>query len=312
MTMITFLLIFNFLQVEACLRTSEKKLPSLQTCTRESNFGKNRGNDAKIVGGVTAEKNQWPFIARLTIGFDDGQESLCGGTIIDNNWVLTAAHCCDGASWINATFSDLRVTRAESKEFTFRASKIKKHPQYRASTFRNDVCLLQFADDIIASDPDGDVQMACLTDTLPKQGSGCWIAGWGMTSFDGATSNRLRQATVKIMDKNYCLLNSEYPASMIKREMICAGNLDNDGDGLTDGGVDSCQGDSGGPLICGIDGKAALVGVVSWGNGCASEGYPGVYSSAAYSSTYNWIRRTVNPKTTNAVFRALDWIFNLF
>ena len=89
MIMIKFLLIFNFLQVEACLRTSEKKLPSLQTCTRESNFGKKLGNDAKIVGGVTAEKNQWPFIARLTIGFDDGQESFCGGTIIDNNWVLT-------------------------------------------------------------------------------------------------------------------------------------------------------------------------------------------------------------------------------
>jgi hypothetical protein len=89
MTMIKFLLIFNFLQVEACLRTSEKKLPSLQPCTRESNYGKKLGSDAKIVGGVTAEKNQWSFIARLTIGFDDGQESLCGGTIIDNNWVLT-------------------------------------------------------------------------------------------------------------------------------------------------------------------------------------------------------------------------------
>jgi len=89
MTMVKFLLIFNFLQVEACLRTSEKKLPNLQTCTRESNFGKKAENDAKIVGGITAENNQWPFITRLTIGFDDGQEALCGGTIIDNNWVLT-------------------------------------------------------------------------------------------------------------------------------------------------------------------------------------------------------------------------------
>ena len=88
--MVKFLLIFNFLQVgvEACLATSEKKLPSLQTCTHESNFGKKNENDAKIVGGVTAQKNQWPFIARLTIGFDDGQDALCGGTVIDNNWVL--------------------------------------------------------------------------------------------------------------------------------------------------------------------------------------------------------------------------------
>ena len=87
--MVKFVLIFQLLQVEACLRASDKNLPSLQKCTHESNFGSKNGDEAKIVGGKTAEKNQWPFIARLTIGFDDGQESLCGGTIIDNNWVLT-------------------------------------------------------------------------------------------------------------------------------------------------------------------------------------------------------------------------------
>ena len=87
--MINFL-IFQFLQfqVEACLKQSESNLPSLETCTHESNFGKQEGDGSKIVGGVTAKKNQWPFIARLTIGFDGG-EALCGGTVIDNNWILT-------------------------------------------------------------------------------------------------------------------------------------------------------------------------------------------------------------------------------
>ena len=110
----------------------------------------------------------------------------------------------------------------------------------------------------------------------------------------------LRQASVTLLERSYCLANSGYLSSELGPEMICAGKLDNDGDGETDGGVDSCQGDSGGPLICDIEGKAALVGVVSWGNGCAFEGYPGICSSPAYPSSYKWIRETVEPalKTT--------------
>lgn len=96
--------------------------------------------------------------------------------------------------------------------------------------------------------------------------------------------------------------------------MICAGKLDNNVDGLTDGGVDSCQGDSGGPLICGIDGKAALVGVVSWGYGCAFEGFPGIYSSTAHSSTKNWIRKTIDPASLsgNIFQQIIGWFSQLF
>ena len=138
--------------------------------------------------------------------------------------------------------------------------------------------------------------MACLTDTIPETGTKCWVAGWGLTSTFGSVSNSLKSAQVDIMNLDYCT------SSWFGPEMICAGRLDYDGDGEADGGVDSCNGDSGGPLICNVDGQAALVGVVSWGSpeGCAVEGAPGVYSSAAYSRSYNWVRETVNPdlKTT--------------
>ena len=79
--MITFFALFLGLTVQA-------SFPTFQTCNHEANFGRAEVNGTKIVGGVSANENQWPFIARLTVKFSAG-EGLCGGTIIDNNWVLT-------------------------------------------------------------------------------------------------------------------------------------------------------------------------------------------------------------------------------
>ena len=79
--MITIFALFIGLTVQA-------SFPTFQTCNHEANFGKTEVNGTKIVGGVSANENQWPFIARLTVKFSAG-EGLCGGTIIDNNWVLT-------------------------------------------------------------------------------------------------------------------------------------------------------------------------------------------------------------------------------
>ena len=79
--MITFFALFLGLTVQA-------SFPTFQTCNHEANFGKTKVNGTKIVGGMSANENQWPFIARLTVKFSAG-EGLCGGTIIDNNWVLT-------------------------------------------------------------------------------------------------------------------------------------------------------------------------------------------------------------------------------
>ena len=166
-----------------------------------------------------------------------------------------------------------------------------------------------------ASDPDRNVRMACLTSRLPKQGSSCWVAGWGRTvGLESETkAYQLKQTSVKIMDREYCLANSGYPSSILKPEMICAGNLDNDNDGLTDEGPAPCLGDSGGPLICGENGRASLVGVVSFVSslGCAKEGFPAGYSSAAYKGTYNWIRRTVNPTLSNLPLRFWDLLHAL-
>ena len=86
MAMIKRLLYLFVLQVRACFPKSSN-LPSLKTCTHESNYGFENSTSSRIVGGVNAEKNEWPFIVRLEVEIRD-YYSLCGGTVIDNYWIL--------------------------------------------------------------------------------------------------------------------------------------------------------------------------------------------------------------------------------
>jgi secreted trypsin-like serine protease len=114
------------------------------------------------------------------------------------------------------------------------------------------------------------------------------VAGWGTLASNGNSPDLLQSVGVNIMDHAYCQANSNNGPLM--PDDICAGAPDNDGNNLTDGGIDSCQGDSGGPLICDVNGAATLVGVVSRGVGCADEGFPGLYTAV---HTDDWIATTI-------------------
>lgn len=131
-----------------------------------------------------------------------------------------------------------------------------------------------------------------ITTVEPKGGDIAFISGWGALRVSpkkslfrlnndytivkpqegGSAPTQLYGVEIPIVDRKEC--NQDYDG-LIEADMICAG--------IPEGGKDSCQGDSGGPVV--IDGK--LVGVVSWGFGCAEPGYPGVYTNVAYFK--NWI-----------------------
>jgi len=251
----------------------------------------------KIVGGIEATQTHWPWIARLFLKENIGDNSgySCGGSVINDNWIITAAHCCEGIAEATATFNDADSSSFESGEFSRTSTQLFNHPMYGDMSDGNgsnmDLCLIRFDNPSISGVNSGGstgTAPVCLSTSYPEHGKACWVAGWGTLASGGQSPDLLQSVGVNILGQDYCAANSLN--SPLKPDDICAGNPDLDGNGLTDRGIDSCQGDSGGPLVCDVNGAATLVGVVSRGVGCGDEGFPGLYTAV---HTDNWIAETI-------------------
>ena len=279
--------------VEGFEELSDHITSNLQSCG---------GGASKIVNGVAAEPNSWPWIVNFFIRASPGsyQGYTCGGTIINENWVLTAAHCVmdsDGSmlSGFVANFAQYRTTKDDDNEFSMEVGpeNVFVHSNYGSGT-NFDVALVRYDNSIFAKamnkGAEDKVAAACMPEDNYTPGDACWVAGWGTLTEGGSSPSKLQSVGVNLFSSGYCAANTQY-GSAINDDEICAGLPDMDGDGLTDAGKDSCQGDSGGPLICDVDGKATITGIVSWGAGCAGKGLPGVYGNVFL---YNdWLEETM-------------------
>lgn len=229
------------------------------------------GND-RIVGGGPAEMGTWPFIVRLKFG----RNYLCGGTLLDGDTVLTAAHCCHGqrASGFEVFINDHFVFDQNDGQLQTSVKSLHYHKQFSWSTFKNDVCILKLNDDV-SEKINGLFPCMPPADFDFDAGSVCYVAGWGLTAETASLSPVLKSVDVEIFEDKRC---EEMQAHSAK-EMICAGRFG--------GGKDACQGDSGGPLICEHHGRTIIAGVTSWGIGCARAEHPGEW--AKVSNYIDWI-----------------------
>lgn len=216
----------------------------------------------QIVGGTRASTSTYPYVVYLATssGFQ-----YCGGTLVRPNKVVTAAHCTQGDSPSAVRVVAGRDDKQSTAGVVARVTRIWIHPNYSSSTYRNDVSVLTLDRNL----PYATLPLATAS---PAAGTSSRILGWGTTCSGCGASRYLLTATVPTTTDAYCsgAYGSEYHAGT----MICAG--------YPQGGVDTCQGDSGGPLVAG----GRLIGITSWGYGCAEAGSPGVYArvSALYSA----------------------------
>ncbi|CAG8121971.1 unnamed protein product [Penicillium olsonii] len=210
--------------------------------------GSTIANDA-IVGGSIAKEGQFPYqVSVRTSSF------ICGGTIVDKDHILTAAHC---------------------------VANVTQHPEWNADTLKNDIAILKLASSLDFGSTIAAVELPASSDAMPETGTQCSVSGWGATSAGGSTPSNLEVAYIDIIDHAQCV--EEYKSdNEVDDSMICAG--------AEAGGKDACQGDSGGPLVDVSTKKQ--IGVVSWGLGCGRHNQHGVYvSTAAY---LDWIKETVS------------------
>ncbi|NWI33495.1 CFAI factor, partial [Sula dactylatra] len=242
----------------------------------------------RIVGGEIARKGEFPWQVAIQETSNEGTTVYCGGVYIGGCWVLTAAHCVR-ASRVNLyrVWVGLLHTIQYNKETsTFRLKQLIVHENYNASTYENDIALLELR---------GPGQECSLEHSTPacipwsehmfKAGDRCKVSGWGLEK--GYT----KQYILKWGNVNLFQNCSELYPGRVFKQMTCAGK--HQFSYCTyDGSIDSCKGDSGGPLVCfDAENVAYVWGIVSWGENCGEAGHPGVYTKVA--SYYDWISHHV-------------------
>jgi secreted trypsin-like serine protease len=250
----------------------------------------------RIVGGAAAPDGAYPFMAALQQWVGNGYLTICGGTLIAPDRVLTAAHCVDqwsvgqtvgngepkeriivGRTVLTATDGAIRVPNA-----------IRVDPSWDSATESDDAAVVQL-----------DTPVAGVASpTMPTSGNQAYeqsgtparAIGWGSTQAQGPADvgggvypDELRQVDLPLVGDGPCqsVFDGVRNPALYPQEMLCAGG---------DGHHDACTGDSGGPLLTPLPGGTwELIGVTSWGNGCAVAGTPGVFTRLSAPDIHSFV-----------------------
>lgn len=279
--------------------TSKAVAESCDVSCGQSQYGTDSCNPVseRIIGGTfVQDSNRQPwqvFIKLCGQGCEKGC-SMCGGTLLNHRWILTAMHCLQTSC--NTIRTNIKV-RLGSREFPIGldslidgaedVDKIVLNSGYIPNRIENDIALIRLVRPVAFSDQ---IQPACLPQNANDQYVGRWgiISGWGTTSGTKDESSQiLKEGKVQILSSHNrkCRKGSglgEFDS--IPKTKMCAYAL----------GVDACQGDSGGPLLIEENGRCVVAGIVSYGIDCAKKNFAGVYTRV--NQFLSFIRDTIKPE----------------
>ncbi|CAH2219359.1 enteropeptidase [Pelobates cultripes] len=223
--------------------------------------------NSKIVGGTDALPGAWPWVVSLYYN----ERQTCGASLVNEEWLVSAAHCVYGRNLVPSMWkavlglhTNLNLTGPQT--VTRLIDQIIMNPHYNRRTKDSDLVMMHLQSRVNYTDyiqpiclPDGDQEFSLAMN--------CSIAGWGRLVSQGPIPNILQEAEIPLISSEKC--QQLMPEYNITQNMICGG--------YDQGGIDTCQGDSGGPLMCLDNQRWFLVGVTSFGVGCAQPNRPGVY-----------------------------------
>eukprot|EP00794_Sanderia_malayensis_P005355 gene5355-6026_t len=208
----------------------------------------------RVVGGDDAKSGDWPWQIAIAKKQTPTQ-MFCGGALINKQWVVTASHC----------FGSAGSNRIKPADIIIRIAEHDMTKNEGVEIVSNVVKIIRHA-----------------AKAAEKPSQMCYITGWGRVSEYGKTANILQEAKMPIIKRETCVATQGGIATYTAN-MICAG--------YKKGGIDACQGDSGGPLVCDNGGRYELIGIVSWGRGCARANSYGVYTKV--SNYIDWIKNNI-------------------
>ncbi|XP_030632030.1 coagulation factor IX [Chanos chanos] len=238
----------------------------------------------RIVGGQLQPQGGSPWQVLLRRKDEYG---FCGGSLITDRWVITAAHCLQEMP-DHVTVGDYDKMREDPHEQRIGVEKVVTHPHFHDYTFDSDIALLYLAEPVELGPYATPI---CLPNTqlakqLLREGTHGLVTGWGATHYLRRSSRFLRKVVLPVVDQQKCMASTE---QVITDNMFCAGYLQ--------APRDACRGDSGGPFAVNYRGTWFLTGVVSWGERCAAVGKYGVYTRLG--NYLHWIRDEIHKQARN-------------
>lgn len=215
---------------------------------------------SRVIGGQNARPGAWPWQVAIYYG----GRFHCGGSLVNAQWLVTAAHCVERRQLRGFVVHLGEHDRAinEGNEQGFSVIRAFTHPNYnRYARFDSDIALMKLNRPVKFNTR---VQPICLPNGSPQPGTTCYITGWGKTKHPGNSARILQQSPLRVVRNDIChRLNKPNTRLSITGNMLCAGYGPNDIRG-------GCHGDSGGPFVCRAGNQWFLQGAVSWGSGTCS------------------------------------------
>ncbi|XP_011600686.2 chymotrypsin-C-like isoform X3 [Takifugu rubripes] len=234
---------------------------------------------SRVVNGEDVNPHSWPWQISLQYNRNGEWRHTCGGTLISEQWVLTAAHCISSGREYRVAMGKHNLVETEDGAAFMGTADIIVHESWNPFFIRNDIALIKLESPVTFSDT---IMAACLpaADFVLPHNESCYVTGWGRLYTGGPIADILQQALLPVVDHATCS-RYDWWGSQVTTKMVCAG-----GDGVVAG----CNGDSGGPLNCqNSAGTWEVHGIVSFGSGlsCNYAKKPTVFTQV--SSYMNWI-----------------------